>query len=261
MSPKRIAFWVCLAALAVFGFSKAAERVYTPPILMYHSVEPSATRANRLNVSPESFERQMRFLRRMRYNVVTVEDLAGMISRKEKIPARTVAVTFDDGYRNNYTYAFPILKKYRIPVTLFIIVREVGRQQNDRLYWQEIEEMRASGLVDIGSHCVGPDPLIKLADDDVVREINDSKKMLEERLGVPVRIFSYPEGMFTPRIRQLVREAGYAAAVATNPGKKSPWTDVFALKRLRIGPNADNLFVFWFETSGVYTFFKEHRKK
>jgi peptidoglycan/xylan/chitin deacetylase (PgdA/CDA1 family) len=228
---------------------------------MYHSVDPDAEPGNRLAVKPESFERQMRFLRRMRYNVVTVEELARLIASGGRIPARTVAITLDDGYRNNYAHAFPILKKYRIPVTLFIIVDEVGRPQHDRLFWEEIMEMRDSGLVHIGSHCMGPDPLIKLSDDEVVRQVRESKRVLEERLARPVNVFSYPEGMYTERIQEVVRDAGYTAAVATNPGKKSSRSDIFALKRLRIGPSSDNLFVFWVEASGYYTFIKEHRKK
>jgi peptidoglycan/xylan/chitin deacetylase (PgdA/CDA1 family) len=261
MSRRKLALIAGLVIAVLFGVAKAGERAYTPPILMYHSVAPGADFSNRLNVSPESLEKQMHFLRRLGYNIVTVEELAGVLRRGEKIPPRTVAITFDDGYKNNYTYAFPVLKKYRIPVTLFIIVNEVGRPQNDRLDWSEIEEMQKSGLVIIGSHALGPDPLIKLTDEQVVSEIFDSKKALSDRLGVEVGVFSYPEGMYTPRIKQLVKEAGYTTAVATNPGKASAGDDIFALKRLRIGPSADNLFVFWLESSGFYTFIKEHRKK
>ncbi len=261
MSGKKIVLIAALVVAALVGAAKAGARAYTPPILMYHSVDPSVDSSNRLNVHPDSFERQMRFLRRFRYNIVTVEELAGIIRRGENIPPRTVAITFDDGYKNNYTHAFPVLQKYRIPATLFIIVREVGRPQNDRLDWSEIEEMQRSGLVRIGSHCIGPDPLIKLTDEQMVSEIRDSKEALSERLGVEIGVFSYPEGMYTARIKDVVKEAGYAAAVATNPGKGSAWNDIFALKRLRIGPSSDSLFVFWLESSGYYTFIKEHRKK
>lgn len=78
-------------------------------------------------------------------------------------------------------------------------------------------------------------------------------------MGCPVNAFSYPEGRFNDRIRKLVINAGYKLAVATNPGKKFPSDDIFALKRLRISSTSNNLFVFWIETSGFYTFVKEHR--
>ena len=118
--------------------------------------------------------------------------------------------------------------------------------------------MQQSGLVTIGSHCVGPDPLYKIKSEEALRrEIFDSKKILEERLGVPVRAFSYPEGYFTAHIRGLVIEAGYAVAVATKPGRAYPNDDIFALKRLGISENCRDMLTFRWVVSGYYTFIKE----
>ena len=96
---------------------------------------------------------------------------------------------------------------------------------------------------------------------EISHQINDSKRILEKRLAAEIEEFSYPEGRFTDKIRQEVIDAGYSVAVATNPGKDYPDDDVFALKRLRISENSRNMFVFWVETSGFYTFMKEHRHK
>jgi len=227
---------------------------------MYHSVNPDALPENRLAVSPETFQRQMRFLKEHRYNVLSLESLAPLIKEKKKIPARTLAITFDDGYKDNYKYAFPILKKYSLPATIFVIINEIGRA--DRLSWDELKAMRDSGIFTIGSHTMGPEPLVNISfPEEVKKEIFNSKKILEERLGREVNVFSYPEGRFNDRIRQLVIDAGYISAVATNPGKKFANNDIFALKRLRISENAGNLFVFWVETSGFYNFMREHRHK
>ena len=246
--------------LAALLFSCFLRQQYVVPIVMYHSVIPGADPNNRLAVTPQAFERQMRFLKAFGYNVVSLEKIAELIKNKKKIPPRTVALTFDDGYKNIYTYAFPVLKKYRLPATAFIIVKEVGRPQNDRLSWDEIKEMRASGIFDIGSHCLGPEPLVNLKSEQELRnEIFDSKRILEEKLGSGVSTFSYPEGRFNQQIRQLVIDAGYKLAVATSPGRKFPDNDAFALKRLRISSSSDSLFVYWVETSGFYTFIKEHR--
>jgi peptidoglycan/xylan/chitin deacetylase (PgdA/CDA1 family) len=92
---------------------------------------------------------------------------------------------------------------------------------------------------------------------DVQRELAESKRILEERIGKPVDFLCYPIGAQDERVRRLSREAGYRGAVATNPGRSSPASDVFAIKRIRISNSSDNLFVFWFESSGYYTFFKE----
>jgi peptidoglycan/xylan/chitin deacetylase (PgdA/CDA1 family) len=226
---------------------------------MYHSVNPKVQPENRLAASVKSFERQMRFLKRCRYNVLPLEALANLVKERKKLPPRSIAITFDDGYKDNYIYAFPILKKYGLPATVFIIVNEVGR--SDRLSWDEIKAMRDSGIITFGSHTLGPQPLTDIkSEDGLRRQIFDSKKILEERFSCPVNMFSYPAGRFNAAIRQLVMEAGYRLAVATSPGKRFANDDVFALKRLRISSLSDNLFVFWVQASGFYTFIRERDK-
>lgn len=237
------------------------KRHYVVPILMYHYFDPNSLPHDMLNVRPDIFERQMRFFKSHNYNVVPLERLSDLIRDKKKIPPKTVAITMDDGYKNNYIYAFPILKKYNLPATVFLIVDEIGRRQNDRLSWEEIKEMSDSGLITFGSHTLGPEPLINIKSfDELRRQIFDSKKVLEERLGRKVDMFSYPEGFFNDKIKGLVIEAGYKLAVTTMPGKNYPNDDVFILKRLRISQNSQNLFIFWFETSGIYTFLRDNRK-
>jgi peptidoglycan/xylan/chitin deacetylase (PgdA/CDA1 family) len=248
--------------VSVFFLVNFIKQNYVVPIIMYHSVNPCAVAENRIAVSVEGFECQMRFLKNNRYNVISLESLAALIKDKKKIPPQTLAITFDDGYKDNYTYAFPILKKYNLCATIFIIVNEVGRPQADRLSWDEIKIMRDSGIIAFGSHALGPEPLINIKSAGAIRkEIFDSKRILEEKLAKEVSAFSYPEGRFNDKIKKLVIDAGYKLAVATNPGKNFPNDDIFALKRLRISENAKNPFIFWVETSGFYTFMKERRHK
>lgn len=239
---------------------------YVAPIIMYHQVLARPNPGDRLAVSVKSFQRQMRFLKKHHYNVVPLETLVGLIKEKKKIPRRTLAITLDDGYKNSYTYAYRILKKYNLPATVFIIVNEVGRRnklgRRDRLSWDEIKQMRDSGIISFGSHCLGPEPLVNIKSEPAIKkEIFDSKKIIEEKLNQPITMFSYPEGKFTDKIRKLVIDAGYKLAVVTNPGKQFPNDDVFGMKRLRISSTSDNLFVFWIETSGYYNFIREQRRK
>jgi peptidoglycan/xylan/chitin deacetylase (PgdA/CDA1 family) len=252
--------------LSAFLLVNSIQQKYVLPILMYHSVNPQVPAVGLpwrgLVVSDKTFERQMRFLKTHNYNVLPLESAASLIGLKKRIPPKTVAITLDDGYKDNYTYAFPILKKYNLPATMFIIVNEVGRPQSDRLSWDEIKIMQASGIITFGSHALGPEPLINIkSEEEIKKQIFDSKRILEERLGGKVNVFSYPEGRFTGYIRQLVMDAGYKLAVATNPGKDYPSDDAFALKRLRISENTRNMFVFAIESSGFYTLMKEHKRK
>lgn len=260
---KRIILGFFILLVTVFmAFIIIARRNYVVPILMYHRVLPGATSKDWLVVSVKTFERQMHFLKKHRYNVISVKELADLIRGKKKIPPKTICITFDDGYNDNYTNAFPILKKYGLPATAFVITQEVGSARQSKLSWGEIREMRDAGVFKVGSHALGPEPLVDInSEDEVKRQIFESKKILEEKLGAEAEVFSYPEGGFNPKIRQLVIDAGYKAAVATNPGRDYPDDDIFALKRLRISENAANLFVFWVETSGLYTFMKEWKRK
>ncbi len=261
MFKRKLALSFLVAFLVLFGLTFFIKSKYVVPIIMYHSI-PLERGNNMLAVSAKTFDRQMKFLKEHHYNIVTIGELADLIKSKKSLPPKTIAITLDDGYKDNYTYAFPVLKKYGIKATVFIIIQEVGRQENDRLSWDQINEMKNSGLIFLGSHTIGPEPLVKIKPEaEVKRQIFASKEMLEEKLKEKVDVFSYPEGMFNKDIRQMVINAGYKAAVATNPGKKYPGNDVFVLKRIRISENAANLFVFWVETSGFYTFMKEHRKK
>lgn len=259
---KRLILILLILAAAFFTAFGFLRKHYVVPILMYHSVAPVIDPGNMIAVSAASFEKQMRFLKSHNYNVITLGKLAVKLKNREKIPDRTVVLTFDDGYKDNYTYAFPILKKYNLTADMFIIINEVGRKQNDRLSWDEIKEMQDSGLIYFGSHCLGPEPLVNIKSDEVLRnEIFGSKKILEERLGRSVSAFSYPEGLFNSYIRQLVIDAGYSLAVATNPGKNYPNNDMFALKRIKMSKRSANMFTFRVLVSGYYTFMKESKRK
>ncbi len=259
---KRLIFLSIAGVLAAVIFSCAAfiRSQYSVPILMYHSVTPEPNPyIQRLIVKPETFRKQMRFLKDHRYNVVPLAEVARLIRDNKKIPPRTIAITFDDGYKDNYIYAFPVLKEFKLPATVFIIANEVDRPEQDRLSWKEVHEMQASGLVTFGSHTLTHPYLPDSSAAAIKKEIEGSKKMLEEKLGRSVEIFAYPGGRFNQASRQAVIDAGYKMAVATNPGKRFPDKDVFALKRLRISQNCDNLFIFWVEVSGYYNFMRENK--
>lgn len=260
---KRLLVVIPLVILSVFLLALGVISLnYVPPILMYHSVDLAVPVGSRLVVSVESFERQMRFLKEHKFHVVPLKTLALWVKEKKKIPPKTVVLTFDDGNKDNYTQVFPILKKYNFCASMFVIIDELERPQGDKMSWQELFTMRDSGLIDIGSHALSPVPLIDIkSEEEIKRQIFESKKVLEERLGQLVFAFSYPEGRFTPLIKEWVKEAGYQVAVVTNPGTKFPNDDVLALKRLRISSTSDNLFIFWIESSGYYNFIREHRKK
>ena len=260
---RRIGVILAVILILVLFAVNFLSRNYVVPVLTYHSINTHIAKGMEgLAVSPDTFDRQMEFLRSHNYNVIPLENLAALIKDNKKIPPKTIAITFDDGYVDNYTYAFPVLKKYRIPATIFIIINEVGRKERDRLEWEQIKEMQHSGLVTFGSHTLRHERLINIkSPQDLKAEVFESKRILEDKLSQKVNLFSYPEGCYNRQIRQLVMDAGYSAAVATTPGKQSLANDIFLLKRIRISENSRNMFIFAVETSGYYTMVKEYKKE
>jgi len=245
---------VVVFILVIAGFLWAKEQ-YCVPIIMYHRIDDQAE-SSKLSVSPESFERQMQFLKRHNYNVVKLEELPDLIN-KGNIPYKTIAITFDDGYENNYTEAYPILKELDIPATIFISPALIGIE--DYLTWDQVIEMSESTVISIGSHTMTHAWLPGLVEQRFDTEITDSKRAIESHTRKRTPSFSYPLGGFDRHVREKIIKAGYRIATATNPGKDYPKHDIFAMKRVRISRTSDNLLVFWIETSGFYTWVKEHR--
>lgn len=246
--------WLFLAVLLLAAHA-GLSRAYMTPILMYHHVD-ERWQEWKLSVSPDSFERQMEFLKAHRYNVLSLGDYIDLLKNKKPIPKKSVVITFDDGYDNNFTEAFPILKKMQFPATIFIQVDGVGRK--GYMTWDDILILIENGI-EIGSHTVHHGFLPNLSEEEMKKEICESKAQLETHLQRPVPLFSYPGGGFTPAARQAVIDAGYAGAVATHPKHHYPNLDPYALKRIRISRTSDNLFVFWFQLSGFYTYYEEFR--
>ena len=247
-----------LLIVALFTGIRWVRSQYVVPVLMYHEVDPRPIGESRLVVSPASFARQMAFLHDTGAHVVPLSEVIEAFRTGRRLHSRTVAITFDDGFRNVLTYAVPALRRYRFPATMFLVTDWIGKGQY--MTWDEIRQLEQAGVT-IGSHSVTHAWLPALGDDALRRELIESRQVLEKGLGHPVDLFCYPMGALDPRVKQAVRAAGYRGACATNPGRRSSRLDSHAIKRLRIWKNSDWLPVFWVETSGYYTWIKEHRKK
>jgi len=172
------------------------------------------------------------------------------------IPADTVAITLDDGLKDNYTNAYPILKKYLVPATMFLIVDKIGEAipnsgdtanaaEASHLTWAQIEEMSENGI-SFGSHTLTHTSLRNIPLDDVRFEVEDSKKAIEGRLDIPVELFAYPFGTLRDvdqNIVDIVAEVGYSCACVAINGTNGHQTDPYRLRRTKIEVN-DGMFVF-----------------
>ena len=199
----------------------------------------------------------MKYLRDKGYNVITLKEAVSYIGQRRRLPRKTVAITIDDGYENNFVSAYPILKKYGVPATIFVITGKIGSE--GFVTWDEIKEMSDSGIIDIESHTKEHKWLTGLDDKTLEDELEGSKKILESRLGKEVPFVCYPMGGYNERVETVARSAGYKAAFGTKRRRISARGDPYAISRVRISSTADNLFIFAIKISGYYSFFKRPR--
>mgnify|MGYP001616390527 CR=1 FL=1 len=258
MKINRKALGLCAALIVVIGFFYVfwLSPRYEAPILMYHRFGYGE---GSLFVTPENFERQMSYLKRRNYNVVSLRELVERIRVHEGFAPRTVAITIDDGYRDNYTYAYMALKKNNFPATIFLAVNSVGNDK-DFITWAEARDLLKDNIA-LGSHTRNHAYLPSITSDAVLAdEIAGSKKIIEKNTGVPAPHLCYPTGGFTEKVKHMAREAGYEAAFTTNRGMRGSYQDLYELKRIKVTNSDTNKpLSFWAKLSGYYNIFRSQR--
>ncbi|MCG2700216.1 polysaccharide deacetylase family protein, partial [Candidatus Parcubacteria bacterium] len=179
-------------------------------------------------------ETQMKYLKNNNYNVIKLSDLIDILKYNNKIPKKIVVLTFDDGYNDNYTNVFPILKKYNFPATIFLITGLIGKEINNSqnitlkaLNWDEIQEMHNSGLVDFQPHTTNHR-------ESNQQEIIDSKKEIEKKFGKKCEFFAYPRGLYNKEIIDILKNNGFKAARTVEGGKVNQGDNLFKLKSVSV---------------------------
>lgn len=192
----------------------ASSTTINLPILVYHIVRPSypsdspAVRA--LAHTPETFDAEMNYLKSAGYHVVQFSDLENYFANGVPLQSKPIILSFDDGWGDQFTYAFPILQKYNYTATFFVFTNAIGRK--GFFTWDELRTMIAAGMT-IGDHSRFHPYLTRITSTSTLwSEIYVSKQVLEKRLGIPINEFAYPFGLYNPDIISLVREAGYKSA-------------------------------------------------
>lgn len=240
------------------------KRVHIP-ILMYHSVSDS--RDKYLNsyyhttTYPRVFAEQMKFLHENKYTVINLDDIQRCLMSPENKDNKYVIITFDDGYRDFYLSAFPILHKYGFSATVFLSTGFINNKNltfkdKECLNWNEVCELRETGVI-FGSHTVTHPQLWFLKRHDVENELRQSKEAIEDRIGERVESFSYPfafpeeDREFKTFLRHMLETCGYRNGVSTRIGTAGENDDIFFLKRVPIN-SADDLSFFRTKLEGGY---------
>jgi peptidoglycan/xylan/chitin deacetylase (PgdA/CDA1 family) len=238
------------------------------PILMYHRVNDSDARPSSVRV--DRFRGQMRYLSRKGFHSMTCGGLAEISKAGRALPGRSVLITFDDGYRDNYENAFPILLEFGLTATVFSVSSFIGKSNA----WETnpdapkfplmdlsmIQTMCEAGI-EFGSHTAGHVPLNQIPVERAREEMVQSKKHLEDMLGMPVVSLGYPYNGYNEAVKRMAAGAGYTSACTAGDGPrplamKKLSLDLFELRRIVV-PQSCTLAEFKVRVSGYYLLLKD----
>jgi len=222
---------------AVVPLGRATVRV---PILMYHYIRVNPVPGDKLgyslSVTPDDFQAQLDWLAANGYHTIDFNDLRAYYEGRQPLPARPVIITLDDGYKDLYTTAYPIIRTHGFKAVAYIVFGFLGAPNN--VTSDQVREMDRNGI-QIGSHTISHADLTKSSADALRHEVVDARAGLESLVGHPVLDFCYPSGRFDGRVVGAVQAAGYQSATTTSPGVGHAVADRFTWPRVRVSGGED----------------------
>ncbi len=182
------------------------------PVMMYHDILPE--KQVFFDVTPQEFEQHLELIKTKGLTPISMDQLVTHLRTGTPLPPKPIVLTFDDGYKGHYDYVYPLLKKYNYPAVFAIYTAKVGKKMGrSSLTWEHLREMAKDPLITIASHSVTHKVMDGMSPDQLLVETQESKRILESELGVPIRYFVYPEGKFDKPAMEAVEAAGYNAAL------------------------------------------------
>jgi len=214
------------------------------PVLLYHKIDlPTAdVKIRGAFTAPLKFEKQILYLKKKGFEFYTASELVKFYLANGEFPPKAISITFDDGWKDNYTNAFPIFKKYNAKATIFLVPSCVGKNTDkvtaegegarEHLSEKDILEMSAGGI-EFASHSFNHELFNQISDEEIEFEVTESKKFIENLTQKECSTLAYPAGFFTECAKKAVKNAGYDAAFTTIYGAEDN-SDVFELNRVEI---------------------------
>ncbi len=203
------------------------------PIFIYHSIRPDypgeSANIKAFTLTPEQLDEQLAYLAHNGYTTISLDDLARDIAAGTTTPVKKpVVLTFDDGWQNEYVYAFPLLTKYHLTATFFVFTNPINNKNPHYMTWDELRQMHTAGMT-IGDHTVFHPYLSSLTPEQLRTEVLDAKATIEKEIGVPVTDFASPFGYSDEALTTLLKQSGFVTGRTTYKGVWHSADDQYAL--------------------------------
>ncbi len=207
------------------------------PVLMYHYISAPPQKADKyrldLSVTPENFETQLKHLKENGFTTISLADVHEHLSKGKPLPKKPVVLTFDDGHRDAYTNAFPLLKKFGMKGTFFIVTDFINYKDPEYVTWDMVKEMARAGM-SIESHSRTHKDMRNRSNAFLVWEILGPIEQIAAHTGTRPFFFCYPGGQYDKAVTDVLRSAGTRAAVTTRPGSTYTLANAMTWPRLRV---------------------------
>lgn len=217
-SLKRVINTLLFTLIALVSFATFADDKINIPILCYHNLNP--TKPGSMNLTPVKFESQIKWLKDNGFTFIPLKEaVAYLKGERASLPPKSIVITADDGWSSVYEYMYPIIKKYKIPVTLFIYPETISSGKH-AMTWAQLKELQQTGFFDIQGHTYSH-PNFKHAmknmssekyEKFVNNELAHSKQILEEKMGTKIDFLAWPFGIYNDYLEQQAKNAGYVMA-------------------------------------------------
>ncbi len=218
-------------------FAPLAGYCLRVPVLMYHHIQPEAQSREKgqtsLTVDNGFFDQQMSYLVQAGYTSIFANELTDALRNHTGLPAKSVVITMDDGYSDNFTYALPVLQKYNLKANIMLASGLMGN--GDMLTWDQVKGLKSSGLIYFTNHTWSHYAISNNNQEKVNMEIDTGKSVIENQTGQSVNVFTYPYGAFNNNSIAILAQKGYASAFTEIPGQYQCDSFIMTLHRTRVG--------------------------
>ncbi|MBA3723744.1 MAG: polysaccharide deacetylase family protein [Candidatus Levybacteria bacterium] len=216
------------------------------PVVTYHHIQPleMAEKLGHkvLTVDNQMFENQIKYLSENGYTALDAHDLVYALQTQTPLPEKSIIITIDDGYDDNYTYAFMVAKKYQFIMNFMIPTGLIGK--SGYMQWEHLQELKESPYATIYNHTNSHAPLGYITKDNIINEVTTANEQLALHLGLENKIVTYPYGAYDDEAVQTLQELDISAAFSTDNGRTHCLSNIMKLPRMRIGNAPMNFYGF-----------------